>query len=286
MKAYLLFILVLFCVATPSLFSQTGVTADKPRAATTQPPIPEEARKHFVMGATLFKDAKTHDDFLQVASEFKQAADLAPQWPEARYNLALAREAEGDYAGAMNELKLYQQFKLSDIEARTIQDKIYALDARQQKKTVSDAAAKSAAEAARAKAQEQQFDGKWYTEQDQFIEILGPMSARLSAGFDVIQSGSGIKVKGSNSLRRFQINGRNVQFTVTTDETWRGKGVSQHRHRDRVYDLNISDDGKTLSGTAREENSSADGQMFQDNTQDRRLFRRDSEPTAVNFKGK
>ena len=163
MKAYLLSVLVLFCVATPSLFSQTGVSADKPGVATMQPPVPEEARKHFVMGATLFKDAKTHDDFLQVAGEFKLAADLAPQWPEARYNLALAREAAGDYAGAMNELKLYQQFKLSDIETRTIQDKIYALEARQQK-TVSDAAAKSAAEVARAKAQEQQFDGKWYSE--------------------------------------------------------------------------------------------------------------------------
>lgn len=274
MKGYLLSVLVLFCVATPSLFSQTGVSADKPGVATMQPPVPEEARKHFVMGATLFKDAKTHDDFLQVAGEFKLAADLAPQWPEARYNLALAREAAGDYAGAMNELKLYQQFKLSDIETRTIQDKIYALDARQQK-TVSDAAAKSAAEVARAKAQEQQFDGKWYTERDQFIEILSPISARLSGGFDVVLSSPGIKIKGSNSLRGFQISGRNVKFTVTTDETWKGKGFSQHRHRDRVYDLNISDDGKTLSGTAREENSSADGQMFGDNTQDRKLSRRD-----------
>jgi len=235
MKACLLFVLAGFCVATPSLVSQTGATADKHSVATTQPPIPEEARKHFVMGATLFKDAKSHEDFLQVAGEFKQAADLAPQWPEARYNLALAKEASGDYAGAMSELKLYQQFKLPDIEARTIQDKIYALEARQQK-IVTDAAAKVASKAARAKAQEQQFGGKWYSQgysQDQFIEILGPMSARLSSGFDVIKSGSGVRVKGSSSLHSFQISGRTVRFTVTADETWKGSGFTQHRHRDK-----------------------------------------------------
>src|ERR1039458_8527544 len=91
--------LALIVILAGAAISQTGATADKHSVATTQSPIPEEARRHFVMGATLFKDAKTHDEFLQVASEFKQAADLAPQWPEARYNLALAREAAGDYEG-------------------------------------------------------------------------------------------------------------------------------------------------------------------------------------------
>jgi hypothetical protein len=192
---------------------------------------------------------------------------------QARYNLALARESAGDYSGAMADLKLYQQFKLSETEARTVQDKIYALEARQQK-TVTDAAAKVASESARAKALEQQFGGKWYF-RDQFIEILGPMSARLSSGFDVIQSGPGIKVKGSNGLQSFQISGQNVRFTVTADEVWKGSGVNQHRHRDKVYDLAISSDGKTLIGTVREENSSADGRMFQDTTQECKLSRRD-----------
>ena len=110
-----------FTLVMPSLVAQSS--------ATTQP-IPEEARKHFVMGATFFKDARTADDYAQVESEFKQAAGLAPQWPDARYNLALAREAAGDYAGAIADLKLYLQFKLSDADARTAQDKIYALEAK------------------------------------------------------------------------------------------------------------------------------------------------------------
>lgn len=120
MKTYTLFALICLSILTPSLFGQTN----------TSPAIPEEARKHFVMGTTLFKDAKTTDDYSLVVNEFKQATDLAPQWPDARYNLALAKEAASDYSGAMADLKLYQQFKLSDTEARTVQDKIYSLEAK------------------------------------------------------------------------------------------------------------------------------------------------------------
>ena len=123
MKTYVLCAVVGFMLITPSLVAQTNATAPTP--------IPEEARRHFVMSTTLFKDAKTPDDYAQVESQFKQAADLAPQWPDPRYDLALAKEAAGDYSGAMTDLKLYQQFKLSDSEARTAQDKIYALEAKQ-----------------------------------------------------------------------------------------------------------------------------------------------------------
>jgi tetratricopeptide (TPR) repeat protein len=122
MTKYVLLTLLGSMLVTPFLFGQANVA--------TLAPIPEEARKHFIMGTTLFKDAKTADDLSQVESEFKQATDLAPQWPDARYNLGLAKEAAGDYSGAMADLKLYQQFKLSDAEARTVQDKIYALEAK------------------------------------------------------------------------------------------------------------------------------------------------------------
>jgi tetratricopeptide (TPR) repeat protein len=138
MKKYKLSALSCFLFLAPSLFAQTAVTAPAP--------IPEEARKHFVMGETMFKEAKSAVTFSQAAGEFTEAARLAPQWPEARYNLALAKESAGDYSGAMADLKLYQQFKLSDAEARTVQDKIYTIEARQ-KMEVSDAAAKVQAKA-------------------------------------------------------------------------------------------------------------------------------------------
>ncbi len=115
--------------------------------ATTPPPIPEEARKHFVMGETLFKDAKTADDFVQAEREFKQAAELAPQFPPARYNLALVKESAGDYSGAMADLKLYLAFKLPVDEARVAQDKIYVLEAKQQKLAAAKAEEQKAADA-------------------------------------------------------------------------------------------------------------------------------------------
>src|SRR6266404_6705954 len=71
MKAHTLLGLIYLSFLAPQLFAQTN--------GSTSPVIPEEARRHFVMGTTLFKDAKTADDFAQVVSEFKQAADLAPQ---------------------------------------------------------------------------------------------------------------------------------------------------------------------------------------------------------------
>jgi hypothetical protein len=127
MKVHTVFVLICLSLTAPSAFAQSNGPAS---AMAASPAVPEEARRHFVMGTTLFKEAKAADDFSQVESEFKKAADLAPQWPDARYNLALAKEAAGNYSGAMADLKLYQQFKISDSEARTVQDKIYALEAK------------------------------------------------------------------------------------------------------------------------------------------------------------
>jgi hypothetical protein len=46
------------------------------------PPIPTEARRYFVRGAALIKDAKSPADYAQCGDEFLQAARLAPWWTE------------------------------------------------------------------------------------------------------------------------------------------------------------------------------------------------------------
>ena len=105
--------------------------ADDTNTITTPAPvIPEAAREHFVMGNTLYSNATSVADFKQAADEFQQAADLAPQWSKPRYNLAWAKEAAEDYAGAIDDLKRYQQFKLPEGEARAVQDKIYVIKAK------------------------------------------------------------------------------------------------------------------------------------------------------------
>ncbi len=129
------------------------------------PPIPEEARKHFIMAATMFTNATDVAERAQAAGEFDQAVKLAPWWPDARYDLAMVKEAAGDFPGAMADLKLYQAFKLSETEARTVQDKIYVLEAKQQK----DANAKATVLAEEQKKKEYQrnigfLEGEWKVE--------------------------------------------------------------------------------------------------------------------------
>ena len=237
MKTNTLFVLICLSLLATAFYAQTPS------------PIPEEARKHFVMGTTLFKDAKTADDYAEVVSEFKQAMDLAPQWPEARYNLALAREAAGDYSGAMEDLKLYQKFKLSDTEARTIQDKIYALEAKQKKK-VSDEAAKAAADAAsrqaqaaadaaREKARQPHFEGTWDLNG-------GGIIIKLDSSGNYTVNSADSSSTNTYTFTNFKINGREISFTEEF-----GMGEKGKNYRQRLsYDLTLSDDGEKLDGSA------------------------------------
>jgi hypothetical protein len=86
MKKGLLCTVFGFLLLIPSLFAQNS--------APSLAPIPEEARRHFVIGTTLFKDSKSFDDYQQVVNQFKLAVDLAPQWPEARFNLRWPRRLQ------------------------------------------------------------------------------------------------------------------------------------------------------------------------------------------------
>ena len=141
--------------------AETATSVIKMAAAMRQlPPIPEEAREHFVRGTALFKDVKSPDDYAQVIEEFKEAVRLAPWWPQARYNWALTYGASGIYGPAIDNLRLYLLFKLPEADARVAQDKIYELQARQEKavkaKAEADAAAAAAAEQQRAQEQAQE----------------------------------------------------------------------------------------------------------------------------------
>lgn len=97
------------------------------------PPIPEEARKHFIRGVEFFKAAKSPAEMKQVVNELGMAVRLAPWWPEARYDWALSMDAAGDTNSAIVNLKLYLLFKISDQDARDARDRIYALEARQER---------------------------------------------------------------------------------------------------------------------------------------------------------
>ena len=128
----------------------------------TLPPIPEEARKHFVMGGTVFKEAANKADFLQAAMEFYQACTNAPWFAKAWNNMAVSCEKADNYDYALNSLKVYLDFKLSDDEARAAQDMVYKIQAEK------DLAAKHAADdAANAQSAVKVQDGTHFSPQDQ-----------------------------------------------------------------------------------------------------------------------
>ena len=167
MKTHTLLILISLSLLSPSPFGQAST-----------PPISEEARKHFVAGTDLAKEAKTAADLSRVVSEFKQAVELAPQLPQARYNLARAREAAGDYSGAIADLKRYQEFKLSASEARVIQDKIYALEARTKKR----AGEQNNADAKQEASYQRLAGAVWRLEQDKTTVLADGSSWRSGDG--------------------------------------------------------------------------------------------------------
>jgi len=168
------------------------------------PPIPEEARKHFVGGAALFKEAKSADDSAQAADEFAQALAAAPWWPEARYNYALACEAAGKYSDAMDNLTLYRLFKLPEAEARTVQDKIYVLEAKAKKAVKDKEAAAKAAQEAEAKARESSPEVIAAKNQNAFNALLRTLDGRRYAN----QSRNTIDIKGKTFIQGAYLDGK------------------------------------------------------------------------------
>jgi tetratricopeptide (TPR) repeat protein len=262
-----LFVLLLFVSAYPSLAQSAGVdfelaVVEYQRSHTTAaaekviklaaalerlPSIPEEARRYFVRGAALFKDANSPDDFTQVLDEFQQATDLAPWWPEARYNWALAYEAVGDYAKALDHLNLYLLFKLPDAEARAAQDKIYALEAKQEK----------AAKDTSPKAGKTPMDG---SKENEWLAGLDGAVYQLDFPDKMLQ-------KKMQYYATFRIRGKEVSWEMgarNDDGTWwrQMARATIEDHTFRLVSVNntasianddvcvISDDGNTITRTA------------------------------------
>lgn len=97
------------------------------------PAVPEEARRHFIKATTLQNEAKNPDDYDLPIQEYQQALLLAPWWSDAYFNLAIALELKQQYAEAIQNLKFSILASPEGPDARAAQDKIYALEAKQEK---------------------------------------------------------------------------------------------------------------------------------------------------------
>lgn len=93
------------------------------------PAIPEEARRSFIVGEALFKQAKNLRPAYEATHAFWTAATLAPWWSNAYWNLAVAQQFAGQYGGAKESLRLYLLTNPAPAEQRIAQDRLYAIDA-------------------------------------------------------------------------------------------------------------------------------------------------------------
>ncbi len=115
--------------ANPNDHALRGRIIKQAQEITPAPAIPEEAREPFIMGTTVLKKSSGPAGASKAVELFTQALTLAPWFADAYYNRALARETAGQFEPAIDDLKLYLAFTLTDAERREAQDKIYSLKA-------------------------------------------------------------------------------------------------------------------------------------------------------------
>jgi hypothetical protein len=209
-------------------------------AMSQPPPIPDEARRHFVRAEAIF------DPTSKKAEDAAQAARLAPWWADARWNTAAAFEAAGDYANAIANLKIYQFFKR---DAQAVQDKIWALEAKQEKAAKDkEQAAKKAAEEAQAA---REAAAKKANPDDELLARLNgvrfvmPMDDGIMGLMfrDGVATPQYFSINNSNyPLRRWVDNGRPLRFRGRKCVDYVSGGG-----RTFIHNYEISEDGEVVT---------------------------------------
>ena len=83
-------------------------------------PVPEEAQRHFNRGMAAVEMAQDADGYASAIDEFSQATVLAPDWPDAYYNLGLIQDKAGRYSDAAASLRHYLQLAPNASDATAI----------------------------------------------------------------------------------------------------------------------------------------------------------------------
>lgn len=120
-----------------------------------RPQVPQEAKRPFMKGVTFQKEASSVSDYELAISAYKEALLLAPWWPEAIYNMALAQEGAGKFDDAIQSLNLYLLTGPKDAEET--ENRVYQLQAKQEltQRRAAEQEAKKAEEA------KPDFSGIW-----------------------------------------------------------------------------------------------------------------------------
>ncbi len=99
----------------------------------TAPAVPKEAKRRLARGRAAVKEAEDEQGFEEAVLEFEKAALAAPWLAEAYYNLGLVQDKAGDYADAMESLRLYLLAAPQAEDAEDVESLIYEIEYKQEK---------------------------------------------------------------------------------------------------------------------------------------------------------
>ena len=102
-------------------------------------PTPE-AERFLARGITAFEVAKSATDFTAAITEFQSAANAAPWWPDAYFNLGQAKEKAGDLTGAKSSYEYYLLGQPDAPDAAGVRSRVYRLEYLAEQKAKVDAA--------------------------------------------------------------------------------------------------------------------------------------------------
>jgi tetratricopeptide (TPR) repeat protein len=97
------------------------------------PAISEEAKRYMARGKAASKGAKEVKDFNEAADEFKKALLAAPWIAEGYYNLGIVQDKAGQYAAAMESLKLYIMSAPNASDVEKVKEMVYEIEYRKEK---------------------------------------------------------------------------------------------------------------------------------------------------------
>jgi len=95
--------------------------------------IPSDAEKHMMRGEAAVEIAQDESDYKAAIKEFEKATELAPDWANAHYNLAIAQEGAGQYQQAIQNMKRYLELSPDAPDAKEVQKKIFKLEYKMEK---------------------------------------------------------------------------------------------------------------------------------------------------------
>ena len=144
------------------------------------PPVPEAARRYLIQATTIQKHAAAPADYALAIEDYQKALLVAPWWSDAYFDLATALELAQRYPEAIENLKLSVMADPHGRGARAAQDKLYEVEAEQQK-AASDKAEQDAAAAQNAQAERlvETFRGTWYMS---YCGVGSDVAARANRG--------------------------------------------------------------------------------------------------------